>query len=56
MTAYEKSVRDNILTFIEETKQSELRHVIYYCIGYYDAITPTVWRVIHRLIETGIVH
>lgn len=48
-------IRENIVSFINETKQPELAYVIHYCIGYYGYITKQIWNVIIELGHENII-
>jgi len=48
-------IKNTILDFIADTDQSELRYIIPFCLGYYEVITPQIWRVITDLIKSGVI-
>ena len=50
-----KQIRETIRTFVDETKQPELQHVIPFCIGYYGYITKQIWNEILHLYFEGVI-
>lgn len=46
-------IRQTIVSFIHDTDQQELRHVIPFCIGYYGYISKQIWLVIVDLMRNG---
>lgn len=48
-------IRDDLMTFIEETNQPELRYIIPYCLGRFGYITNQIWGVIVGLIDSGVI-
>ena len=44
-----KQIRENIQWFVKETNQTELPHVIAFCLGYYGYITKQIWNEIIQL-------
>lgn len=45
-----EEIKRTLLDFIEETQQTELRHVIAFCLGYYGYITKQIWNQIVELL------
>ena len=51
----DNEIRNDLLSFIEETEQSELRYIIPYCLGRFGYITNQIWRVIVGLNDSGVI-
>ena len=43
--------RDTIKSWMRETGQSEVRYLMPFLIGYYGAITPTVWSAVESMVK-----
>ena len=52
----DNEIRDDLMTFIEETNQPELRYIIPYCLGRFGYITNQIWRVIVGLNDSGVIY
>ena len=48
-------IKKNVVEFINDYDQHELRFVIAFCVGFYGAVDETVWEVIRELISEEVI-
>lgn len=51
----DEQIRNDLIAFVEETEQTEIRYIIPYCLGRFGYITNQIWRVIVGLIDSGVI-
>lgn len=49
-----EEIRQNLLEWVEETKQTEVIYCVSYCIGFYGYITKQIWNEILSLVKEGV--
>lgn len=51
----DEKIKQDIVEWVHETHQRQIKYLIAFCIGYYGCITKQIWRCITDLEQAGVV-